>query len=329
MKIDVVGWYGRRNAGDEAFQYAMRDFFQGHEVNFVSPPQRPQDGDIIVLGGGAVVSPYYLETLPADKPLYALGVGLEYESEVDLLAQHDFRHVMLRNPTDAAAAKAKLKCPVDAIPDLAFSLCQRYGSTPQKGTIGIFLTDYINPAIDRPPEQFAAKAHNFHRGFAKVCDALVEKGYSLIFVPSCTWGYADDRRVAMDVLSHMKYVNRPMVGLSYLTPKSIIGTIDDFELTICMRFHAHIFSMIAGVPFVSIGRTRKVKLLLDEYDLQETVGAWFEGDEFVSDLEGTIERTLRGAEAYRNRFATISQANHFALHGVKQAVRQSWLGESS
>jgi len=331
MKIDVVGWYGRRNAGDEAFQYAMRDFFQGHEVNFVSPPQRPQNGDIIVLGGGAVVSPYYLETLPSDKPLYALGVGLEYESEVDLLAKHNFKHVILRTSTDTAAAKAKLKCPVDVAPDLAFWYKRSYDPTPDKGIIAVLLTDYINPAIDRPPEEFAAKAHSLHRNLAAVLDVFVERGHRILFVPCSTWGYADDRRIAMDVISYMQHMNvRCDASLVGMTPKNIIRTLEDCELVICQRFHAHIFSMIAGSPFVSIGLTRKVKLLLEEYDLKETVGAWFEGERFETcDLEGTIDRTLRAAQSYRNRFQAISNANHEALFNIRKVIRQSWLGESA
>jgi polysaccharide pyruvyl transferase WcaK-like protein len=332
MKIDIVGWYGRRNVGDEAFYDVMRQFLCGHELTFCSPPQRPSEGDIVILGGGAVVSPYYLETLPPDKPKYALGVGLEYESEIELLEKANFGHVMLRNMVDADTAKARLKCPVTAIPDLAFNYQynpgRRYVTEPK--SIGIFLTDYVNPAIDRPPDQFGARAYSFHQNMAKVCDALAEKGYSLYFIPCCTWGYADDRRVAMDVVSHMKYIRKAQVRFVAYSPQAMIDTMTDFELTICMRFHAHIFSMIAGVPFVSIGTTRKVKLLLDEYELQETKGAWFEGDVFQAcDLENTVERTLRNAENYSSRFKAISSFNYSALQGAKRTVRQSWLGESS
>jgi len=64
MKISIVGWYGKNNVGDEAFRFVLSDFFQDHQVEFVTPPQLCSNPDIVVLGGGAVASPFYLNTLP-------------------------------------------------------------------------------------------------------------------------------------------------------------------------------------------------------------------------------------------------------------------------
>src|SRR5436190_18938223 len=110
MKIDIVGWYGKNNIGDEAFRYAHPQFFEGHDIRYVTPPETCRESaDLVVLGGGAVVAPFYLDTLPKDKPKYALGVDIAYESEIDLLAAADFKGVMVRNSTDLPAMRQKLK----------------------------------------------------------------------------------------------------------------------------------------------------------------------------------------------------------------------------
>lgn len=327
MKIDVVGWQNRLNIGDEAFQYTIKQFFDNHQIEFHTPPKCPTEGDIAVLGGGAVVSPYYLKTLPTNKPKYALGVGIEYESEIDLL--QDFQAVILRNITDLAAAQSKLKCPVSVLPDLAF-MYESVKTVHTPRTIAILLSDYVNPALDRPAEKFAERSFSFHQNLAQVCDSLIEQGFRIVFIPCCTWGYADDRRVAMDIVAHMQHVDKGNRFMVKYEPQQMILGLSAYELTICMRFHGHIFSMIAGTPFVSIGTTRKVNLLLKENDLEELRGAWFEGDVFQTcDLERTIERTLQNADNYRNRFHAISEANRELLLQAIPQVRQSWLGESS
>jgi polysaccharide pyruvyl transferase WcaK-like protein len=328
MKIAIVGWYGKSNVGDEAFRDAMLDIFHGHTVSFVTPPRVPDSPDVVILGGGNVITPFYMDVLP-NCPRYALGVGLGYESEVELLEKYNFRHVIVRNVSDLPLLLQKLKCPVMATPDLAFM----YRPSPQfyRGTaktIGVLLTDYINPAIDRPVEEFGERAINFQKAIAKELDRLIEEQFEVVLLPCSTNGYGDDRRIALDVAAWMQHY--PKVVMDSISPQNMIDIIAGMTATICVRFHAHIFSMIAGVPFVSIPWSRKVRLLLSENNLTETIGASFQGknvdmSRFTEVLETVIEHT----DEYRGKFQNLSANNRKRLEKVKQTVRQDWLGVCS
>lgn len=279
MKISTVGWYGKKNVGDEAFREVLGRFFSGHDVEFVTPPHRCSASDVVVLGGGAVASPYYIDVLP-DLPRFAIGIDLAYESEADLLAAAQFRSIFVRTKSDAETLRSKVSCPVTAIPDLAFYLqptntdvLTRYKRHQGRKTVGVLVTDYVNPAIDRPHDKFATRAWNFIVKLAAELDALWEQGYEVMLIPCSTGGYGDDRRMNLDLAAFMKY--EPTNILNTIEPQDMIDLIADCDFTICQRFHAHVFSIIAGTPFVSIEFTRKVKLLLEENGLTHWIGGTY------------------------------------------------------
>lgn len=337
MKINVVGWYGKKNVGDEAFRDALRktSVFDGHGIKYVTPPQKCDDPDIVILGGGAVSSPFYLDILP-DCPRYGLGLSLAYESEADLLAKAKFRHVFVRNESDVEAMRAKLGCPVDAMPDLAFALAptsrdamyyesilRRYivRDEPRKA-LGVLVTDYVNPAIDRPVEKFGPRAWSFVQVMARELDKLA-KDYDIILIPCSTGGYGDDRRIDLDIAAFMK--TQPINIMDTLEPFEVIDLISELDATVCMRFHAHVFSIIAGRPFVSIGFTRKVELLLKENGIEGVSAGQFVGDEFVmNDLPGMVKAVSETTDTAK--YLEASAANRAKVKDVLQRVRREWLG---
>lgn len=327
LKIDIVGWYNGKNVGDEAFKYAHPQFFASHDINYVTPPNqcRPE-ADIIVLGGGAVVAPFYLEILPANKPKYALGVDIAYLSEIDLLAAADFQGAMVRNSTDLPTMQQKLHCPVRSIPDLAFCIQKEsYSLEPStKKKMGVLVTDYVNPAIDRPIAEFAERAWDFKIKMAKRLDGFIKQGWEVYLIPCATGGYGNDIRINLDLMSFME--RQPICIMETIRPPQMIDLLSQMDINICMRFHAHIFSVMAGVPLVSIEFTRKVKLFLEENDLTSLTGARFDGGLFMEDLEKAVETSLSGN--YQDRFKALALRNKEELELAKQQVRSDWLKES-
>lgn len=332
MRVSIVGWYGKKNVGDEAFHYVLGEFFKGHDVEFVTPPNRCDRPDIVVLGGGAVASPFYLDTLP-DCPRYALGIDLAYESEADLLAKADFREICVRTKTDAEALLKKVSCPVHAIPDLAYyieslgvDVLGALRPPTGKPAIGVFVTDYVLPAIDRPISKFANRGMNFVVGLAHELDVLAREGYEVVLVPCSTGGYGNDIRVNLDIAAHMK--EQPTVIMDTLTPHETVELMADLDVAICMRFHAHIFSMIANTPFVSIEFTRKVKLWLKEQNLEHATGVKSNDSCFY--WSGLREK-LKAVKAAHNpdEFHRLSSLYHEQLCDLRTRVRRDWLGEAS
>src|SRR5574343_439079 len=323
MRISIIGWHGKKNIGDDAFLHVLKDFFLGHELEFVTPPQRCNNPDIAILGGGAVASPFYLNILP-DCPRYAIGIDLAYESESDLLAKASFKEIYVRSKTDCDLLRNKVSCPVHSMPDLAFYLKPglNWKKVGKKKLI-VLVTDYVNPAIDRPIEEFQQRANNFKLKMAAELDKLSTE-YEISLFPCSAGGYGDDRRINLDITSFMK--TRPITYDNYLQPHSMFNVLGMFDAALCMRFHAHIFSIMCGVPFVSIEFTRKVKMFLKENDLEHLNIAHFDVDEFVvGDIQEKISEVSNQETILR--FKEITENNRNQLEHIKAQVRQSWLEE--
>jgi polysaccharide pyruvyl transferase WcaK-like protein len=330
MRISIVGWYGKGNVGDEAFCCIFKDWFMGHDVEFVTPPKRCNNPDIVILGGGAVASPFYLNILP-DCPRYALGIDIAYESEIDLLAPKNFKAVLVRNTTDIETMRAKLNCPVEAIPDLAFAIPRvRYDALKThkrhitKPTLGVFATDYVNPAIDRPWQDFAERSYHFKTELATQLDML-SKDYEIMLIPCSTGGYGDDRRINLDIKAFMKH--EPTVVMSEFYPHEMVDLVARLDFALCQRFHAHIFSAMVGTPFLSFGSTRKVQLFLKEHNCDQLLVGYFKGNKFnLMPLKEKIAETLQSGVS--QRLAEVASEYRCRLGEIKTLVRRDWLGES-
>jgi len=306
MKIDVIGWYNQGNVGDEAFALVMPQIFAGHEVRLITPNGGPKEPfpDAVVLGGGAVVSPFYLKMLPPGVPRYAVGIDISYESEIDLLAQHDFKGVWVRNKTDLPALQEKLKCPVYYMPDLAFAIkrplinklpkeAAEYLSGTKNKKVGVLATDYISPAIDRPIDEFAPRHWSFITNLAKKLDWMIDNKWDVFLIPCATKGYGDDRRMNANIAAFMRHKEKVVQIYEALDPPTMIEFLSQMDLNICLRFHAHIFSIMAGTPFVSIEFTRKVDLFLKENDRLNTKCAKFYGNSFdTGSFKATVDYIL-------------------------------------
>jgi polysaccharide pyruvyl transferase WcaK-like protein len=190
------------------------------------------------------------------------------------------------------------------------------------------LTDYVNPAIDRSYEKFSARAHSFVVKMAAELDKLSRQGWDVFLIPLSTGGYGNDIRINLDIAAYMR--ETPIVILDTLSPQQCLDLVFQMDLNICMKFHAHLFSMIAGVPFVSIDFTRKVDLFLEAHDLRKTICAKFQENEFdTSRFAETVDTTLAEDKMFREQFVETSENYYRRLHEITGTIRRDWLGESS
>lgn len=316
MKINLLGWYGKRNAGDEAFRIAMEFIFAGHTLQYVTPPANLPPADLTILGGGNVVSPFYLSKLK-DQPFYALGVGIGYESEIALLAKYNVQGVLVRNQTDVASMQAQLPCPVQAIPDLAY-LCQAPLKPIREREIGVLITDYVNPAIDRDIGLFGLRSYLFQQGVAKELDWLGDQGYKITLIPCSTGGYGDDRRINLGLQAFMRTQANNI--LETLGPLEIISLLSGMSAAICMRFHAHIFAHLANTPIISIPFSRKVDLFLQENDLTDFIGMRIKPETDTSMFREVFQNLPK---------QQLPEINVNALLDIKKTIRRDWLQESA
>jgi len=334
MKVNVVGWYGMNNIGDEAFKPAINRIFQNHEVEYITPPKKHTSPDLVVLGGGAVASPFYFEVMPKGCPRYALGIDLAYESESDLLAKEQFNAVYFRNSLDMKYWKWKFDCPVQAIPDLSFYIRPSGRRVAEKfhvlktdsKKVAVFATDYVNPAQGRPPAEFGAKSWSFATNLAKELDQMTADGWTVYILCCSTGGYGDDRRMGLQLKAFMKHP--PVLILDTFSPQDMVDFIAEMDLSVCQRFHSHLFSTIAGTPFVSIEYTRKVRMYLEDLGLKDDLTcAAFKGEEFdTSKFQDVVAKVMERPN-WRKRLRHIACQNYNRLTEAIATIRQDWLRE--
>jgi len=269
--INVLGWYGRNNCGDEAFKDAFEVLFRGEELSF-TVEKIEEEASRLILGGGDVVKPYYLDVIPNDKPIELIGVGLGYESEIELLASKKVTRAFFRNKEDVKLAQEK---GINAVlcPDLAFLLPKPDGLTtpvprsrPEKKKLAVLLSDNVNPTLEFKRESYYAEY--FKSEMAESLDYLNE-WYEIYFLPLSHELYSFDCKMHMDVANRMRKPIQQNIYTVPKTPRETIEFIAQMDLVVTAKFHGIIFSVLAGVPYVSVGLTRKTELFCYENELQD------------------------------------------------------------
>src|SRR5690349_21478970 len=109
--IPILGWYNQKNVGDEAFKEVfgavVREVDPGVTVSFHTQRLPSPTPEKVILGGGDVIRPYYLQKIPPDVAVFPIGVGLGYESEIDLLRSAKIPIALFRNLEDVNIAQSR------------------------------------------------------------------------------------------------------------------------------------------------------------------------------------------------------------------------------
>jgi hypothetical protein len=110
--IPILGWYNQRNVGDEAFkdvfQATVREVNPTATVSFHTQRLPSPTPEKIILAGGDVIRPYYLQKIPPSVAVFPIGVGLGYESEIDLLKNAKVPFALFRNIDDVKLSKFEI-----------------------------------------------------------------------------------------------------------------------------------------------------------------------------------------------------------------------------
>ena len=267
----------------------------------------PTDTDLILFGGGDLINDYFIDKLnalntPKVCPTYAVSVGIPYVGLIDKRYLDIFDVIVHRNKPDHEKLVGMYsEHRVKHLPDLSMLLPRLQPSSTlvtqsyiplniQKGTkrIGVCLANSIYS--DKDPSKYQTILENLSTFFLRVAnikkqikkpflkclsdESFEENLYEIYFVPFCTDKDTnqDDNRINQDVYSQIQqYQTADNVHIlkTPLNIEEIIPVFNTFDMTVCTRFHAHVFSAICNVPMLSIYSSRKVEHLLDELNLLE------------------------------------------------------------
>lgn len=311
MQNHVIGWYGKANCGDDAFKNAFHALYPDDNFHFdgganmldVAPGTR------VILGGGDVIKSYYLDRIPDDQPFSVIGCGLGYTSEIDLLAGRKVDVALLRNRADAELARDRGINAVYA-PDICFAIPQQAprplpDSTKPK-RIGVILSGHAESGIDQTEIREAAYFEYFKWELARFLDEICQY-YEIHWISfSADIDHYDEAAHYSTRKKMGRRVNQHFWPYQPERPLDQIAILAGMDAVLTMKFHGAIFAMLHGVPFVSIGQTRKLTQLCDEAGLSDLCVKPFQFtyDTALAALknaerEGTRERLLGIASEYR------------------------------
>jgi polysaccharide pyruvyl transferase WcaK-like protein len=273
--IPILGWYDQKNVGDEAFKdvfrAAIRHVDSSMTVSFHTPfnPLKSPPPDKVILGGGDVVRPFYLQKIPAQVKIFPLGVGLGYESELELLKDASVPFALFRNLADAEIAQSN-GISAEYCPDLTFFLDQPEPlSIPFKDgkTLGVLLSDEISPTFERRENSEYLYYEFFKWELAAVLDVLSEF-YNICFIAFSAVDSINDHKVSLDIFRRMSARDRVSFITDPLSMPQALWVIKQCELVISMKFHGIMFAVNQGVPFINIAETRKTQQFCVENELE-------------------------------------------------------------
>jgi polysaccharide pyruvyl transferase WcaK-like protein len=274
--IPILGWYDQKNVGDESFKdifrAAVRHADPSTTVSFHTPfnPLKSPPPDKVILGGGDVVRPFYLEKIPPEVKIFPLGVGLGYESEIDLLEKANVPFALFRNLDDAKLAHAK-GINAEYCPDLTFFLNEPESlpiALNEGKTLGVLLSDEISPTFERKENREYLYYEYFKWELASILDFLSEF-YNICFVAFSNMESINDHKVSLDIFRRMTARDRVSFIVEPLSMAQALWTIKQFDLVISMKFHGIMFAVNQGVPFINIAETRKTQRFCIENELTQ------------------------------------------------------------
>ena len=330
LTVLIVGFYDRSNLGDEAYKHAWARLFRGvrYAVACVDDlVELPHDLDVLVVGGGDVVNPYFMDKIAKlaqdfAGPRYALSVGIPYPADAGRLAFFDHSVVRSQADYDAAVAAGIPQENLSLSADYTWLLpaTAPYPRQPQpRPRLGMCLAQPV----------FAHASDEFRCSFVRLIDALSAR-YDVHLLPfNTTMDNARECDSLLDdaLFAACQHETQPHVVCHdprrLQTPDSMVSLLGTMDVVLCMRYHSVQFSLKARRPFVAVYTTRKVDSLLKEVGIAGAYAYKLPVDAKDVPVAVDIERIARAidlavaqppdASAWLSRHATVDARTPLAL----------------
>lgn len=259
------------------------------------------EADIIISVGGAYYNDNYKPAIfgrlysiflskVIKKPvvLYAHSIGPFNTFVFRHLAKYVFNKVDLITLRDSESKKVLdelgvLKAPIYVTADSAFNLSVINADIAKelllKEGINVNCRPLVSVSVRKWGFYGTIDASEGHRPYIQVmaqsADYLVKKiNATIVFMSTCTdfGGYGnDDRVVAREVISMMKYANAAKIVEGEYSPEELKGMVGQMDMHIGTRMHSNIFALSMGVPVLAIAYEFKTRDLMQFFDLEKYV----------------------------------------------------------
>lgn len=277
--LPIVGWYGRRNCGDEAFKDVHKLMFPDLEMEWNRKPAALQESGVALVSAGDIVNPFYFDEIPASKKLVIYGVGLAAPDQIELLQarRKQIMGIWVRNPGDAKALQ-EAGLPGYFTPDIVFSLkgapteALMPGIVPPKTSrkrVIVTLSD--SPRGSSLRQKDMGKFFSYQSSLYELADSVdyLAKYYEVVIVPFSFDKNDYDLAAIFDLMPRLRDTGGIHVIEQELTPLQMIEFFKTADLVVSVKFHGVVFALLNEIPFIGVSDTRKVKNICSDNGLGE------------------------------------------------------------
>lgn len=282
-KIIVLGYFGKKNIGDESFVIAYNNYFSEYELIIRNVYQdlddiaNMKDIHAVILGGGDVITKHFMNKLSDllsnyTGKIYAFSVGIPYPSEMYYLSMFD--HIVFRAKNDIPFGISSVGSKnISYLPDITWTLkplvdCVKIPS--DRFQIGVCLAQ---PAF-HSNEHKESILSNIVTTFVKLSETrdITINLYAFNTSNSDDGDYEinSDYIVNTELYDMLfQHLSDKLQVINHVDNKltdtlTMLKELKQNDLIIAMRFHANIFAMIQDVPLVPLYVSRKVENLLND-----------------------------------------------------------------
>lgn len=296
LKIIVIGYYGKLNAGDDLLQQSLCNIFQDHDLLFTSwlpGTDFLNNADLIVVGGGSI--------WPGN-PFFENGAKIAKQ---------------LRTPFIILGISAKIDNPKilkQTLPLIEKALYFQVRDSETREILGNDSRITVGPDLYWwSPHQVPVNRHTQFNGNV----ALNLRSWKEL-----TWSPEDIvesvKRVAQTVLPYPFYFGSlfqenqgdlqdvtllESLGIQEAPKSFTLDSLEKSSITIAMRYHALLVSLRCGLPIIGFDYHKKTRSLFNAIDMPELCVPL--NDSFA--LQRAIQRVVDNYPEYKARTIAISE----------------------
>ena len=285
IHIVIYGYYGQNNLGDDLFEYVFK-FLIGtrYRVTFTCNII-PNDVDIIIYGGGDLFNDFFYNSFklpqhpPQHIPIYVISAGIPYPSHINKGSYSIFDIIMLRSKYDVDDLKLITNNEVYYYPDIVFMLPMIPNKIPNK-----IPNEITNEITNEIPNESVKKIGVFlmgtldnresEKGLIKFLNYIIDRNpgkYEIILYSFNTKKGSNVNDITINDRIYNDIHSGIIIDRNKIECENVLNVFKSLDYTICMKYHAHVLSIMSEKPILSINGVRKTRCLMNEAKLSEYV----------------------------------------------------------
>tara|TARA_B100001778_G_scaffold334019_1_gene344013 strand:- start:2472 stop:3452 length:981 start_codon:yes stop_codon:yes gene_type:complete len=255
--VNVVGWYGKNNVGDESYKLAYKTLWPNENLVF---SDEPVEADYHILGGGDIVSPSFT------KNKFDSVMSVSFPAHANPEQLKDCERIWVRDELSLSNAE-NLGLKAELVPDFAFALrpnpadgLRKIRSLFKSEELDLYsqrIAVVINSHVSAASDSLASKYIQFERFAWEIASLADNFPASFIFIPFGTSPPWDDRSAAASAASKCKFWKKNCCVYNRLSVQETLDVLSACDAAISMRLHSSIFCTVGHTPFLDITHNHK------------------------------------------------------------------------